>query len=956
MIKAVFELAVVSALVVCLPAPAFASSTSLDKKEPLLLIRMPDEESLGYEPSESEIADFVKKHEDYLSMRAEDLIRDTDLAARVLGQRQIFEELAAFRRENQIPVKVKFISWADAFRYFSDYAADDGNPQVVAQIGDTWRAYFSSLGVLRYERRHTWDVRLLWYWKDLLSAEEIRDGEGFNAVCARVHSNPPPEMIAPFAIPTGLDWNLLHQLSIWLDSAGLPSLVSVNPKLGLIPWKEAVFAGPEGKRATRFLMNLAEHGYLALPEKTDLTDDFLLKKYAMVVLGPSLPERAEQRLGPDWKSWIGGTLPPTIGATAATTVKGGSFLVVLDPSRGKNRGPIDPAQRLVDFFASKESQARYTHALAALPANPQALAESRYYGLFEAALRRGKAYPEIPEWAPVVENLATRDNIYAFWKRLSALGQTRSGVSREEQAIRESLILGALNSAEADVNKELSPGKLASLQPWLLVVSLLVGAVTVIVFWDRRVARVRAGELRKTRDSLATLERRLAGDAGPATEKSDTSPPPTAQTPAKGFPALYIDGVKRQFLLKRTPAAPLEEIVHGGDFDLFRHITECLQSGWYETHWIWTHVIWPGAHAKFPKGAFATHCTRLRKQIEKVWELGEMLGRGSHHGGAIPIEIRDVHFYTDAPRDGAVSPVWFLFQAWERASKAQRQGKWVLAKGHAEEVLRIDPDNWPANILLCWLAAQKHADRQDPLVVRAVEFAHRQKAVYGQAAEKIDGAPEERVSPEQKARMLARLESLQQLTADLPFGGSLPSAPAHKSWRTKAELMNWAGYLNGDQQALPEDEVRVLRGIRSFVVRNLHWTSAKEVEGHLRDFVEDLALDQVSWPDQRLPGSETAFKYQSLDYVLAGVCHLADDADSKAATKAQNLRKLWSARARLRQQLRQDPGSDDLFEECRRRYGWQRSLFQSLLELESSCSQLPLSDFQLEEWGELTES
>ncbi|MGH9338986.1 MAG: extracellular solute-binding protein [Acidobacteriota bacterium] len=906
-------------------------------EEPLLLVRMPDEESLDHPPSDFEIARFVREHQDNLYMRVEDLMSDRDLARHVLGQRQIFQELAEFQRQHRIAVKVKFIYWADAFRYFVDYISDPSNPQVVAQLGDTWAAYFRSLGVLSYERRHTWDVRLLWYWKDLVSAEEIGEGEGFAAACARLRRNPPPELIAPFAIPTALDWNLLHDLSIWLHNAGLPSLVSLDRKLGLIPWKEAVFAGPEGERVARFLIRLTENGYLVLPEKTDLTEDFLLRKYAMVILGTWLPDRAEKKFGPGWQSRIGGTLPPKIGAPLSTTIKGGSLLAVLDPGRSNDRGPIDRARRLIDFFASKESQQRYTQALAALPANPEALAEFRYYPLFETALKRGRTYPQIPEWAPVVENLATRDNIYAFWKRLSAVGHSPSAASGTERAIRESLILAALNSAQADINKELSPGKLSFLRPWLLAVAFLVGAITLIAFWHRRVERIRTEELRQTRDSLATLERRLARVTAAESQERET-PFTEPRTAAKGFPALYLDGLKRRVLLKRVPSAPLEEIIHGTEFDLFRHIIEGLQVGWYETHWIWTHVIWPAAHAKFPKGAFATHCTKLRKEIEKVWQLGEMLGRGSRHGGAMPIEVRDVHFYTDAEAEDGAYPIWSLFQAWEEASKAHRTEQWVQAQKHVEEVLRIDPGNWPANILLCWSVTQKHGDPQDELVRKAIEFARKQKAIYEQAAEKIKDLSEERLSLEQKERMLSRLDNLRQLTSQLPPQESDSALPTRRTWRSKAQLISWAGYLNGDRLALPEEEKRVVGEVRSFVIRHLHWTSNQEAEDHLRAFVQDLALDQANWPEEKLPGSEIAFKYQALDHVMAGVCRLPDDAESKALTKAQNLRKLWSNRARLRHRLQQEATLDELYEECRGRYGWHRSLFNRLLQLESFCS------------------
>jgi ABC-type glycerol-3-phosphate transport system substrate-binding protein len=935
---------------------SFSISAQTSTDGPRLLIRMPDEAPLANQPTDDDIARFFEARGTYLHMTPQDLLRDTSLARQVLGQRQIFDELAAFQTQHRMAVKVKFITWADAFRYFADYVSDASNPPVVAQLGDTWAAYFRSLGVMPYEQRHTWDVRLLWYWEDLVDADDIADGDRFMATCQKLQESPAPGLLAPLAIPTAPDWNLLHDLSIWLYNAGLPSLIATDKKLGLLPWKEAIFAGPAGERAAQFLIDLAKRGYVALPEKlsTELAEDFLDRKYAMAILGPWVVERAEKRFGSEWRAKLRAALPPTIGARAATTIKGGSLLVVLDPSRGQDVVGANRARRLVDFFRSTESQRRYTQALGALPANPHALAEFPHFTLFQAALARGKTYPQIPEWAPVVENLATRDNLYAFWKRLSALTATQATAGQAEQSAREKLILAALYSAQADINKELSPGKLSVLWPWLLAVGLLLVTVAVVTVGYRRVERNRVEELRQARDSLATLQRRMAAMPEVASESVTPASPETPTLSAKGYPALYLDTVRRKVLLRKIPTQPLEEVIHGAEYDLFRHIIECLQVGWYETHWIWSYIIWPTAQPKFPKEAFATHCTKLRKKVEEVWRLGRLLGRGSHHGGAIPIEVRDVHFYTDAAAEDGAYPVWWLFHAAEQSVKAYKAERWDEARRHIEQLLRIDPDNWPGNLLLCQLVMQHQADPDDPLARKAIEFAHKQRAHYEPAVEKISHLPEEKVNPEQQERMQSRWESLQQIISRLPSPKPEPQPPTgRRPWRTRDQLTEWASYLNGETRALPGDEIRVVQDVQRFVVRRLHWASPEEAEDQFREFVQDLALDTSSWPDERLPSSETAFKYRALDYVLAGVRHLPDDDESKASTKAQNLRKLWSTRAQLRKRLEREPASDELAQECQRRYGWGRAAFDHLLGLEKFCRPLPFDESRWEDVGDL---
>ncbi len=942
--NAVLKLIAVITIWAWYPAAAPAQSAA---DEPLMLIRMPGEAALVDQPADADIARFVASRGTYLHMTPQDLMRDPDLARQVLGQNQIFGELSQFQAEHKISVKVKFITWADAFRYFTDYVSDPSNPPIVAQLGDTWAAYFRSLGVLPYEQRHTWDVRLLWYWKDMVNAEEIADGDGFVAACQRLHEAPPPELVSPFIISTAPDWNLLHDLSVWLYNAGLPDLISTDKKLGMLPWKEAKFAGPEGERATQFLINLAKRGYVALPEKSSdqIVEDFLARKYAMVIIGPWVAREAEKKLGPDWESKIGATLPPKTGASVATTIKGGSLFVVLDPSRGKDPIRADRARRLVEFFGSVESQRRYTRALGTLPANPHVLAESPHFSLFKTALDSGKTYPEIPEWGPVVENLTTRDNLYAFWKRLSALADTHSVAGQAEQVTREKLILAALHSAQTDINKELSPGKLSFLWPWLLALILLLTVGVFASVWRRQVERKRTAELRQARDMLATLQRRMAPLQEPLRAGAPAASHDLPTPVIKGYPALYLNTAKRKVFLKKTSSEPLEEIIHGAEYDLFRHIIECLQAGWYETHWIWSYSIWPEAHPKFPKEAFAIHCTKLRKEIESVWRLGTMLGRGSYHGGAIPIEVRDVHFYTDAPTEDGGHPIWSLFHASEQSLKAYKAEQWEDARRHVEQLLQIDVENWPGNILLCQLAIQNHADKDGPFVRNAIAFAYKQRAPYEHAVEVVANLPEEKVSQEQKERLHSRLASLLEIIPQLPPLQPEPQPRAGRTpWRTRDQLTDWSSYLSGKEQALAVEEIRVVQEVKRFVSQRLHWASRGEVKDHFREFVQDLALDDSRWPDEQLPSSEKAFKYRALDYVLVGVHHLRDDDESKAVTKARTLRKLWSTRAQLSKRLEREITNDEIYQECRQRYGWSRSGFDHLLEFENFCHPEPFDE------------
>jgi hypothetical protein len=482
----------------------------------LLLICMPDQDPLSYRPSDKQIEEFIATNRERFDMTVAELTADPrrEFARRVLGQTQIFGELAEFEKRGNPKTRIRFVAWEDAFRYFDNYASDPMNPPVVVQLGNSWAAYFQSRGVMPYERQHTLDVRMIWYWKDLVNPEEIKDGEGFSKVCRRLRDKPPPGLKAPFAIPTICDWDLLHNLAVWLYSGGLNELVSSDKRFGILPWKEAVFAGPEGRRTTQYLINLSENGFVDMPEKSnvEVLEDFLEGKYGMVTMGPWVPWRAERKLGADWQNKIGVAMPPKIGAARAVTFKGGSLIVVLDPSHGKNSEGVANARRLVDFLCSPEIIGPHAEAIAALPGNPDALKQSKYFPLFKDALTMGRSYPAIPQWAPVVENLATRDSIYAYWKQLSALTDTArySNIPKNEEAIRREMVWSALKSAENQINGSLSPGKQAFALPWLSVVCVLAVALIYLYARHRRLQHRTALEVRQARLEMAEYQSRLA--------------------------------------------------------------------------------------------------------------------------------------------------------------------------------------------------------------------------------------------------------------------------------------------------------------------------------------------------------------------------------------------------------------------------------------------------------------
>jgi hypothetical protein len=126
-----------------------------------MLIRMPDEAPLVNQPADAHITRFAASQGTYLHMTPQDLMRDHKLASRVLGQSQIFDELAYFQAQHKMAVKVKIHQVGQRVSFLRRPCIGSQYPPIVAQLGYTWAAYFRSLGVMPYEQRHTWDVRVL---------------------------------------------------------------------------------------------------------------------------------------------------------------------------------------------------------------------------------------------------------------------------------------------------------------------------------------------------------------------------------------------------------------------------------------------------------------------------------------------------------------------------------------------------------------------------------------------------------------------------------------------------------------------------------------------------------------------------------------------------------------------------------------------------------------------------
>ena len=428
--------------------------------------------------------------------------------------------------------------------------------------------------------------------------------------------------------------------------------------------------------------------------------------------------------------------------------------------------------------------------------------------------------------------------------------------------------------------------------------------------------------------------------------------PPGQEHKQLGYPALYLDATANKVFVKKAVFQPLEEILRGAEYHLFRHIIELLQVRELATHWAWGFIIWPEwckDPPNSPEKAFGIQCSRLRKQVEKAWKLGTLLGKGTRHSSNIPIEIVAEHFSTEAKSEGSAHPVWAVFLSHDQFQKACKTQQWEQAHRHLIRLLDVDPENLAGNLGLCRLAIDGHTSVNAPLVQRAISAIHKKLTECRHAFDKIRTLAEEPLDQYQWQSLRERLDALASLGAKLPQANQpLESSINRKPWRSREEFAIWATLLAeqspnpmpGDgialNQAMLSAEREVVRGLLLSLQGYFHGIRSEDLKDYLQQFVSDLAVDSQNWPDDNLPASKTAFTQRARDYIVAKIFDLSDDGQSKGITKAQNLRRLWGRRAELRKEFEREPTTDELYRAGRELYSWSTQFFNDLITLERS--------------------
>jgi len=428
---------------------------------------MPNEPVFIKEPTLEEIKEFAKKHN--LTFEVKDssnkfpkkigdgehiVLVDLDVVEwyMVMGQVQILKLIEEFEKIHpDIKIKLKIISWSSAYKEFLKAAEGKNTPPDVLQMPSTWTAKFADMNKLevltQYDKEIIgfnnfyensllssringeyyavpWilDIRVLYYWKDILNKagvkeEDLRNWESYEKASNKIRNKGYNALAIPGGKEGEKEWVLVQNLVPWVYGNGGKIINLEARKLEIAHPEDDAYKG------LWFYINLAEYTNSSLDSNLsfqEIQNKFLNKEYAMLYSGPWLVNIAleAEEEGKINLTDIGATFPPA-GNVGVFTFVGGSNLAIWDhggPWEGR-----DSALDLIKFLSSnKAAQLRYAEATYSIPALVSALDDYtqslEILKVFQKVMLAGIgiSFHGIPEWAEY-ENILV-DHLNSIWK------------------------------------------------------------------------------------------------------------------------------------------------------------------------------------------------------------------------------------------------------------------------------------------------------------------------------------------------------------------------------------------------------------------------------------------------------------------------------------------------------------------------------------------------------------
>ena len=358
------------------------------------------------------------------------------------------ERLAAFTKETGLPAKVVVLDWGSAWNKIDEGLKTGKGPDVV-QLGTTWVSYFASQGYLASLDGHaqelkfdrflgtsrkttkidgsdtTWavpwfmDVRVLLANQRILdslkiTAAEVATWDGYRKALRKIRdAKLLKEGVTPihaYGFPGKSDWNIPHNFAPWVWSEG----------------GDFVKKGADGKWSSALMDKATVQGiyrYIsfvkdslvnpkALSQNTSDISKLFSVGELVFILGTSelvTQVRISTDSGGMRSSAIGKAgirvIPVPAGPSGSVAFVGGSDLA-LPKAKAKDANAL----KLLQFLTRSDNLDIYTRKIGFIPADQTVLqdwAKDSSYKVIVEAAAKGKAYPGIPQWGGIEQQLSS---------------------------------------------------------------------------------------------------------------------------------------------------------------------------------------------------------------------------------------------------------------------------------------------------------------------------------------------------------------------------------------------------------------------------------------------------------------------------------------------------------------------------------------------------------------------
>lgn len=249
------------------------------------------------------------------------------------------------------------------------------------------------------------DVRVLWYWKDMLEDAGLDPETAFSSFAQFPATFDALRSVisTPWAVTTNVvEANTLQVMSSWLWEAG-GEFISPNGK-------QIQFMEPDARRGLTAFFDL--HRYMPKDEPaidgTHNNSMFASRKICATISGPWMLNELINRKIPSDR--VGVTMIP------GPSFVGGTLLVIY-----KNCRNVQAALDFMGFLLEKENQIAYSNLMGLLPTRHVAwedpsLATNPFDQVLYKALSSGRAYPPVSLWGSMEQKLLTAAS--AVWEKL----------------------------------------------------------------------------------------------------------------------------------------------------------------------------------------------------------------------------------------------------------------------------------------------------------------------------------------------------------------------------------------------------------------------------------------------------------------------------------------------------------------------------------------------------------